>query len=109
MKKFISVLFVVLFFGFSLYASLPEAKVYEEKENLETLTIEYFEEFNQARFTFTMPASRFDKGNYIKKSGIRIKKFQKDHGYKKYTRNEEDIVKYNEDNTVTYICFILFK
>ena len=87
-----------------------EAQIIQEKGKIDTLTIEYYKDFNEARFIYTIPASLFDKGDTIEKINQRASLFTRENGYYFYNRIQNDVVRYdNVKNVATYTATINFK
>ena len=66
MKKIILTICILLF-TFVAFAETPSVQVFKEKGKLDTITIEFIKEFDEARFIYTIPSSLFDKGDTIEK------------------------------------------
>lgn len=109
MKK--NILFILfLFLSLAVFAELPTAQIIQEKGKIDTLTIEYYKDFNEARFIYTIPASLFDKGDTIEKINQRASLFTRENGYYFYNRIQNDVVRYdNVKNVATYTATINFK
>ena len=109
MKKFLVAIFVI-FLTFAIFAETPSVQVIREKGKLDTITIEYYKDFNEARFIYTIPASLFDKGDTIEKINQRASTFTKENGYYFYNRIQDDVVRYdNVKNIATYTATMKFK
>lgn len=101
---------IILFFTLSIFAEMPEVQVIQEKGKIDCLTIEYFKDFDEARFIYTIPSSLFDKGETIQKINQRASLFTRENGYYFYNRIQNDIVRYNNvKNIATYTTTIKFK
>ncbi len=109
MKKFLIGIFIV-FLAFTVFAEAPTAQVFQEKGKLDTITIEYYKAFDEARFIYTIPASLFDKGDTIEKINQRASEFTRENGYYFYNRIQDDVVRYdNVKNIATYTTTMKFK
>lgn len=109
MKKIILTICVLLF-TFVAFAETPSVQVFKEKGKLDTITIEFIKEFDEARFIYTIPSSLFDKGDTIEKINQRATAFTKENGYYFYNRIQDDVVRYdNVKNIATYTATMKFK
>ena len=109
MKKLILSI-CILFLTFVAFAETPSVQVIQEKGKLDTITIEFIKEFDEARFIYTIPSSLFDKGDTIEKINQRATAFTKENGYYFYNRIQDDVVRYdNVKNVATYTATMKFK
>ena len=109
MKKLILSI-CILFLTFVAFAETPSVQVIQEKGKLDTITIEFIKEFDEARFIYTIPSSLFDKGDTIEKINQRATAFTKENGYYFYNRIQDDVIRYdNLKNIATYTATMKFK
>lgn len=109
MKKLILSI-CILFLTFVAFAETPSVQVIQEKGKLDTITIEFIKEFDEARFIYTIPSSLFDKGDTIEKINQRATAFTKENGYYFYNRIQDDVIRYdNVKNIATYTATMKFK
>ena len=109
MKKIILTICILLF-TFVAFAETPSVQVFKEKGKLDTITIEFIKEFDEARFIYTIPSSLFDKGDTIEKINQRATAFTKENCYYFYNRIQDDVVRYdNVKNIATYTATMKFK
>jgi len=110
MKKHIFLGLFLVLLSVSLFAEVPKVKVTEEKIDQNTMKVEFIEEYNQATFTYTVPAAEFNIEDCFNAVNDKARALNQEHNYSRYYRNGNDMAQYDSKNKlVRYVSVILFE
>ncbi len=93
--------------GIGLWAQ--NAEFIQEKEKLYTLDIEYYQELQELKITYTCNSGIFDEEEAVTIIKNRMITFTKENGYFSYSFYSKDVLKYdNENRLAKYTSFVKF-